>query len=341
MKDLISIVVPIYKVEKYIRGCIESLINQTYKNLEIILVDDGGTDNCPLILDEYANKDSRIKVIHKKNGGVSSARNEGISIATGKYIGFVDGDDTVNLKMYEILHSLITRNNADIVFCNAVKVYLNDNDELEIPNVDLQEKEEKIISTSEALKMMIMDDSVGNFVCDKLFKMELFNDIRFPEGKVYEDAGTTYKIIPKANKIVYTNQKLYNYLYGRKGAITSSFSEKKIIDSLDAYSGQYSFISENFKDIKEYANIIWIKMYTSACEKVCINDFEELWNSDKILNRYESFKKAMDETSPSLLNKYLEPYRLISAVLLKYDRDIYKNTSKLITSKIKYTEFNK
>jgi len=335
MKDLISIVVPVYKVEKYVSGCIDSLINQTYKNLEIILVDDGGIDNCPKILDEYASKDSRIKVIHKKNGGVSSARNEGINIATGKYIGFVDGDDTVNLQMYETLYSIITRYDADIAFCKSLKSYLNDNDELEIPKVDLTQREEKIISTSEALKMMIMDGSVGNFVCTKLFKRELFNDIRFPEGKVYEDAGTTYKIIPKANKIVYTDQELYNYFYGRVGAITSSFSEKKVLDSLDSYSAQYNFIIENFKDIKEYANVIWIRMYTSACEKICINNFEELWNCDAVLNRYESFKKAMDETDSKLLNKYLEPYRLMSCILLRYDRETYKNLSKLITDKIK------
>jgi hypothetical protein len=110
------------------------------------------------------------------------------------------------------------------------------------------------------------------------------------------------------------------------------------LDSLDAYSGQHDFIIKNYKDIKDYANITWVKMYTSACEKVCINDFDELWNSDALLSRYETFKQAMDDLDPKILNKYLEPYRLISAVLLRYDRDSYKNLSKLITDNIKNIE---
>ena len=335
MKDLISIVVPVYKVEKYIRNCIESIINQTYKNLEIILVDDGSTDECPKILDEYSKKDSRIKVIHKENGGLSSARNEGIKLATGKYIGFIDGDDTVNVEMYEMLSNVLEKYKLDIAFCNIVKVYYNDNNELEFEKTAQKEYEEKIISNSEALKLMMMDGSVGNFACTKLFKRELFNDIKFPEGKVYEDVGTIYKIVSKVNKIVYVNKNLYHYLYGRPGAITSSFSEKKIIDSLDVYSEQYNYIKENYKNIKDYANITWIKMYTSAMEKICINDFNDLWNSKEVLNRYESFKKAIDEVNPKLLNEYLEPYRLISATLLRYDRETYKNLSKFINENIK------
>lgn len=335
MKDLISIIVPIYGVEKYIAGCIESLINQTYKNLEIILVDDGSIDNSGAICDEYAKKDQRIIVIHKKNEGVATARNEALKIATGDYLGFVDGDDTVNLKMYEKMLKLMQKYDSDIVMCSHQKVSSDELGNIIIPKLE-DEHEEYIVSKSEALKSMILDGDVGNFACTKLFKKELFDGITYPDGKVYEDVATTYRVVDKANKIVYTNERLYNYLYGRNGSITSSFTPKKILDSLDAYYDQYVFLSERYSEIIDYLKVGWIKMYTSAMEKICINNYEELWQEPKVLERYDSFKFAIDTVEKDLLNKYLEPYRVISAILLGYDKKIYKNMIGIITNNIKY-----
>jgi len=326
MQDLISIIVPIYGVERYIKGCIDSIINQTYKNLEIILVDDGSLDNCPSIIDEYAKKDSRIKVIHKKNGGLSSARNEGLKIATGKYLGFVDGDDTIKPEMYEVLINLINKYNSDVAISSFEKVCIDDNDNIIFNNEEQKKLEEKVITKSETLKMMMLDGDVGNFVCTKLFKKELFDGITFPEGRVYEDAATTYKLIDKSNKIVFTNLRLYNYLYGRVGAITSSFTPKKILDSLESYHGQYSFLVNNYKDISDYVRVSWIKMFTSAMEKIMINNYFELLNNDSVLSKYESFKEAMNRVNKNILIEYLEPYRLVSCCLLNNDINIYKNT---------------
>lgn len=327
MKDLISVIVPMYKVEKYLEKCIESIRNQTNSNLEIILVDDGSPDNCGRIADEYAKKDGRIKVVHKENGGISSARNAGLKIATGEYVIFVDSDDMISIKNCEILHDIAIKFEADIVMGKNIKTYEDEEGEIKFPsNFNVSEekiREERIISHEEAYTLMLTNDEVGNFAHTKLYKRELFSNIEFPEGKVYEDAGTLYKVIHKANKIAYTDEIVYYYLFGRVGAITSSFSEKKILDSLEAYNGQYRFLRENYESIKDIINVIWVKMYTSAMEKICMNNYTELWNRPEVTDRYIDFKIAMDELNEEKLQKYLEPYRLISAVLLRHSREMY------------------
>lgn len=334
MEDLISVIVPVYKVEKYLRKCIESIINQTYKNLEIILVDDGSPDNCSQIIDEYAKKDNRIKVIHKPNGGLSSARNAGLKISNGKYIAFVDSDDMLDIYQYERMIMLSQKYNSDIVFCEYQKSYENELGEIIIPDFVREKVEEKIYTPSEALKEMLLNANIGTYVMTKLFKKELFDNIIFPEGKVYEDVATVYKLIDKSNKIVYTNEKLYYYLYGRAGAITSSFTEKKITDSLEAHYGLYLFLKNNYNELSEVANITWAKMYTSAMEKICMNNYDTLWFDEDILNKYNEFKKAIDELQDSKLCE-LEPYRLISAVLLRRSRELYKSMFKTLFDNLK------
>ncbi|MBE5821327.1 MAG: glycosyltransferase [Clostridiales bacterium] len=335
MNKLITVIVPVYNVEKYIRNCIESIINQTYSNLEIILVDDGSLDSSPQIIDEYAKKDKRIRVIHKENGGVSSARNAGLKIASGEYITFVDSDDTINSKIYEILYNLIKKYDTEITMCEAIKVYEDEEGKIIIPELEENDIQEKVLNSGEAIKLMIMDGNIGNFACTKLFKKELFNNITFPDGKVYEDAGTTYKVVHNANKIVYTNLKLYNYFYGRIGSITSTFTEKKILDSLEAYFEQYLFILNNYPEIKQYANITWVRMYTSAMEKICMNNYIDLWDREDVIEKYEYFKKAIDEIDKEILYNNLEQYRLISAVILRHSREIYKKMFKTIYNNLK------
>lgn len=335
MKDLISVIVPVYNVEKYIEDCIKSILEQTYKNLEIILVDDESSDASGKICEEYSKIDNRIKVIHQKNGGAASARNAGLKIATGQYIAFVDSDDTINEKMCEELYNLLKKYDTQVAMCGVWETHENEKGEIQKVVLEQKEIKDEVLTCEEALKLMITSGDVGNFVCNKLFKRELFDDITFPEGKVYEDAATTYKIIHKCNKVAYTNKKMYYYLLGRSGATTSSFSEKKILDSLDAYSSQYKFLIENHKNLKDVANVIWIKMYTSAMEKICMNNYWKLWESDSVLDKYEFFKEAIDSLNIDLFEKYLEPYRIISAVLLGYNRNLYKDMFNVLYDKIK------
>ena len=206
MEELISVIVPIYNVEKYLNKCIESIINQSYSNLEIILVDDGSKDSSGIMCDSYILKDKRIKVIHKENGGLSDARNVGIDKAKGEYIVFIDSDDWIDEKMIEILYNIIKKNNSDISICDYFLAY---NEEIQTQKEDIE-----IINLSniEALKK-IYDKDLG--VCmivawNKLYKRNLFkDDIRYPYGKIHEDEFTTYKLLYKAEKISYTKQKMY------------------------------------------------------------------------------------------------------------------------------------
>lgn len=226
MNELISVVVPIYNVEKYLKSCIDSIINQTYKNLEIILVDDGGTDKCPHICDEYENKDQRIKVIHKENGGLSDARNAGIKQAKGQYISFVDSDDDISPYMYNKLYKNIKQYNADISVCNYVFIYDG--------NKYNQGKTNQTISmtSEEALDMLYDTNKYGNFAWNKLYKTTLFNDIKFPYGKKYEDIFVMHELYNKANKLVFLDEGLYNY-YSRESSILGTESIDAIIDYFD------------------------------------------------------------------------------------------------------------
>lgn len=178
-QELISVIIPIYNVEKYLKKCIDSIINQTYKNLEIILVDDGSPDNCGKICDEYAKKDQRIRVIHKKNGGLSDARNAGIDIAKGKYIAFVDSDDYVEKEYIEIMYKELKKNNVKIVQCGINKI--SDNEEI-IDNYGYLKDE--LINSQRIMEEKYTKYPISNVVAwNKLYDIDLFKNIRYPVRK--------------------------------------------------------------------------------------------------------------------------------------------------------------
>lgn len=244
--DLISIIVPIFNVEKYLKQCLNSIINQTYRNLEIILVDDGSPDNCGSICDEYAKQDSRIKVIHKNNGGLSSARNSGLDIANGEYISFIDSDDYVAENFIETLYKLCKDNSVEIAECGFLR-FPND-------NKDKQEekKEIKIFNKIEKIKHLY-DINLATrtvVVWNKLYKRNIYKDIRFPEGKINEDEFTTYKALYKCEKnIAITNEKLYYYRYNEESIMGRSFNIKRLA-LLDALKERRDFfIKNNEKDL--------------------------------------------------------------------------------------------
>ena len=209
MKPLVSIIIPVYQVEKYLDKCIVSVINQTYNNLEIILVDDGSPDNCPAICDQWQTKDPRIKVIHQENGGLSHARNEGLKIATGEFIGFVDSDDWIEPKMYETLLTALLESDADIAICNYQS-------EHEDSQVIIQKTKLPVINTytaEAALELLLSEKAfIHNFVWNKLFRKHLLENLPFPEGKLYEDIAWTPKIIGEAKKIITIDLPFYHYL---------------------------------------------------------------------------------------------------------------------------------
>ncbi len=220
MDNLISVIVPIYNVEQYLNECIESIVNQTYKNLEIILVDDGSPDNCAKICDNWKERDYRIKVIHKKNGGLSDARNAGLDIARGDFISFIDSDDWIDLKMYEILLDVILKENAEICACGIMECLTSGYRKVKV---------EKINGSNEQIYKMLYNDTIYPVSAwNKLYRKECWSSLRFPIGKICEDAFTTYKLIDQASKIVQIDAPLYFYRIRENSIMTSSFSKKKM-----------------------------------------------------------------------------------------------------------------
>ena len=279
-KALISIIIPVYKVEKYLEKCIQSLINQTYENLQIILVDDGSPDNCGKICDEYAQKDHRIEVIHKSNGGLSDARNKGLEIAKGEYIGFIDSDDYIESDMYEVLYNLLKQYNADVSICNF---YTVSQGKIAIKNAENGIKEYNRI---EILKEVLLDNNIQSYAWNKLYKKELFDEIKYPVGKKYEDIGTTFYLLEKCNKVVVTGKPEYYYI-NRQDSIVNNVTETTITDYIELIMQRYDYIEENIKELSSY-NKDYLKRILKTAEQDIKNlnevgdytkrKYEELYN---------------------------------------------------------------
>lgn len=258
-KALISIIIPVYKVEKYLEKCIQSVINQTYKNIQIILVDDGSPDNCGKICDEYAERDQRIEVIHKSNGGLSDARNKGLEIAKGEYIGFVDSDDYIEADMYEVLYNLLKQYNADVSICNF---YTVSQEKIAIKNADNGIKEYNRI---EILKEILLDNNIQSYAWNKLYKKDLFDEIKYPVGKKYEDIGTTFYLLEKCNKVVVTGKPEYYYI-NRQDSIVNNVTETTITDYIELIIQRYDYIEENIKELSSY-NKNYLKRILKTAEQ--------------------------------------------------------------------------
>lgn len=246
MEHLISVIVPIYCVEKYLNKCVESIVNQTYSNLEIILVDDGSPDRCPKICDEWAKKDSRIKVIHKENGGMSDARNAGLEIASGDYIAFIDSDDWIEQDMFAILINTLNKNNCDIAICNMRKVYKNKN-----ISVFQNTFEEHLYNTTEALALLI-DDRIRQVVWDKMYRRNAIKDIRFPVGKYHEDIFWIYQAIGNAKSVAIIDYMGYNYFQHPESVMGVGYSLKRL-DAVEAKYERLEYVRHNFTDLQDRA----------------------------------------------------------------------------------------
>lgn len=243
MKAEISVIVPIYKVEQYLEECVDSLIEQTYKNIEIILVDDGSPDNCGAICDRYAEQDDRIQVIHKKNGGLSDARNAGLDIASGEYVLFIDSDDYVSVDMVEELYGAIKKQNADISVCYFQRVYVGNRKD-KITEID---EPKECYSPKELLSQLYTTNNspIAFVAWNKVYKKTLFseNGIRYPEGKYHEDTFTTYQLLYYAMKIAVVRKPLYFYRIRNDSIMTEGFSEKRL-DNLEAMQQEMEFYHE-------------------------------------------------------------------------------------------------
>lgn len=230
MEKLVSIIIPVYNVQDELNLCLESVISQTYRNIEILVIDDGSTDESASICDFYEKKDSRIKVIHKLNGGLSDARNVGLEYASGEYVYFLDSDDLIKNDTIEVLLSLCEKYDAEIGISWFCPFYSNLELKELLPssgNRDIQ-----IMNKKEAIKKMILPDNYDHSGCGKLYRKSLWENMIFPKGKLYEDLYTTYDIFYKANKIVYVLEPKYLYRQ-RVGSIMNSKVGLKHLELLD------------------------------------------------------------------------------------------------------------
>jgi len=282
MSCKLSIIVPVYKVESYLNRCIDSILQQTFTDFELILVDDGSPDNCGKICDDYSKIDHRIKIIHKENGGLSSARNAGISIASGEYITFVDSDDFLHKNMYEILFHYATKHSSDIVICDYLEVYEDNLNTTEINNFHFKEEN---FSNLDGLNSLYSDKGVQFVVAwNKLFKKQLFDNIRFEENKIHEDEFIAHRLIFNSSKIIYLPIKLYYYVQ-RKNSITGLPFNIKKLDLVKAYKDRVNFFKQinqpELKDKTEYYYISMFFQYYFKAKKELPNCYQDL----KILKR--------------------------------------------------------
>lgn len=220
----ISVIVPVYKVENYIRKCVDSILAQTFTDFELWLVDDGSPDHCGIICDEYARKDARVKVIHKKNGGLSDARNAALDVMQGKYVFFVDSDDWISEDALEIMHSALERTGARVATGNIVSVYEGGKEQVLYAPV----QEETVLLGEEMLTTLLRPN-----VCNRLYAAELFQNLRYPVGRLYEDVFTYHKILDQIDSMVLVGRNTYYYLI-RSGSIMNSEYNIRFTDIVDA-----------------------------------------------------------------------------------------------------------
>lgn len=318
--DKISIIVPIYNVEKYLEKCIYSIINQTYKNLEIILVDDGSTDNCYRICDDFQKKDKRVIVLHKKNGGLSDARNAGLQLATGELIGFVDGDDYIRNDMYEQMYKCMKNKKVDIVECKCINVR--------------NEKEEEVNDSSKtylydgkaALKLMMSSKKKIQkprlSVWSKLFKREVIERLKFPVGKVHEDIVFEAKAFLNAKKVCILDKQLYCYNI-REGSIMNSGFSKKDLDKLILMQERTELLKQ--RKLNDLVEVSEINYYETVLR------YYYLASINKTINIKQKLEELLKKDKYRILNLRLSEVRKVEFKIFYFSPQIY-----IIWNNIKY-----
>lgn len=276
---MLSIIVPVFNVEDYLENCIESILHSTYKEIELILVDDGSTDASGRICDKYAKKNKNIVVVHQKNEGQAVARNKGIKIAKGDYIGFVDSDDYIEENMYEKMVNAIEGFSADIAICR----HYDDFGGKKVPR--LTDSDIKIYTGTEAAKLALEDKMINSYVWDKIFKRNLFHEIYFTAGRYFEDTMLIPQILIKAEKVACIPEPLYYYRYRLNGTM-NTLNQKRFIDKIYAVEDNIQMAMQQFPDM------VGILMFR---------------NSEAIRDLADS--KCFQDLSDEYRRKYIQRYR--------------------------------
>lgn len=289
---LVSIIVPVYNTEKYLSTCIDSIINQTYKNLEIIIVDDGSTDSSPKICDEYACRDSRIKVIHKKNGGLSSARNAGLDVITGNYISFIDSDDYIAQTFIENLLNALHNDNSDFAMCNFIQI--NENNEVLFEFPQINSDEIGCHTISDFWRTFEKHATVSIVSWNKLYRRRLFDDIRYLEGHIHEDLYIMPDITEGSSTVSFVIEPMYYYVKHSDSIIgklknTANFDIDKAMSLIK--------LCEYFLK-KEYFSVLIIQIINTVIETTI--------NYKKSNKHFHSEKETFNKCKKTLINLYKE-----------------------------------
>lgn len=326
MSTLVSVIVPIYKVEKYLARCVESIIRQSYKNLEIILVDDGSPDGCPAICDAYAEKDSRIIVVHKVNGGLSDARNAGMRIATGEILSFVDSDDWIEETMIEDTVRTLEDTGSDIVLFGS-----NVTDGKSI-RTDFTSDELTVMEPEEALELIVNNSQVSSHAWDKIYKKEVWDGLEFPVGKLYEDVFVMHEVFKNAKSIAFLDRPYY-YYYQRAGSIISDRTLQSYRDLVEGtlkrlhdLSGYPDTITDwvKYGIIRETVDLFRIMAALDCKDKELIEEYRGLFHQydpdgslRKRLNRNMQLDCELIEKSPDLYMKVRRNLNKIKAAKIR------------------------
>ena len=301
---LISVIVPVYNVRPYLKRCIDSIIAQTYSNLEILLVDDGSTDGSGELCDAYARQDARVQVIHKKNAGQAAARNDAIDIARGSYLGFVDSDDFIDCRMFEILYQDLTEHDAQIStvtfqeFTEEKEVTVSRN----LMSIECQAGEK-------ILQKLLLEEKIGDFSWNKLYRRELFKEIRYPVGRMMEDQGIMYKLVDQCTKVTYRPIRLYFY-YQRPDSTLHRRTLKFYEDKWDMGCQRYQYIREKYPDMLEN---------DAAMMKIVEHCYPYLRKDERRKAEMERFLQEFRTEAEGLLDSgFMRKYRL-----LKQSRGLY------------------
>lgn len=319
MDKLVSIIVPVYKVERYLDKCVSSILEQSYHNIEIILVDDGSPDNSGKLCDQYLT-DPRVKVIHQKNMGLSGARNTGIDNSTGDYLMFIDSDDYIDKDMVRYLVDKSEQENADIVICDYYDVI---NDEVKRNTYPVNEF---LVQGNRKYEYLFNEYTIVTVIaCNKLYRKHIFSEIRYPVGKTHEDEYVIAEVLGKADRICYSLKPLYYYIRQREDSIMNSYSEKKF-DYVYAFDHRSEYFNENglfeLRDINEYASVMLqirrMNEYIELCQIPSVTFISEKLNdtesriknlcSSEYLSLPRKVKMMVYKTMPSVYNRKIRKW---------------------------------
>ena len=307
----ISIIVPVYNVEKLLSKCVDSILNQNFKDFELLLIDDGSKDKSGLICEEYAKKDSRISVYHKTNGGLSSARNYGIEHALGEFITFIDSDDYVDKSMLEILYNNMIENDVDLSITGVRDIYDGKT------SIDV-DREKLLLNSEETLKFMLMGKKINVYAVSKLYKRSIFESIKYPLGKAYEDSYIIVDILKKCSSVFIDTIPQYNY-YHRTDSITTLSYSARDLDYIEAWTLNFEKIKSAFPNLEDLGLRRVCFSYFFVLDKILLaNKERETTNTKDIVN-------FLKENSTFILNTpYFSKKRKIALRLLKIDLKLYK-----------------